>query len=141
MDRDLVALFLAIPLGTMLYAVLLRAAVALYHKMAGGAESPYAVPIPGVAKAMTIVFLAFLVFGGTILLDIFFNAPLTTRNGWNLSVLMIVPVSLLVLASLLTALLPTSFGRAVLVTLCFALIIGVLFGLSWFPVMILNLRK
>ncbi len=53
----LIALVIATPVG----AVLLRAAIAFYNKMAGGAASLKSVPEPGFAKAMKITFVTNLV--------------------------------------------------------------------------------
>src|SRR5215831_3204803 len=52
----LCALAIGLTLGTLIGAVFLREAVALYNKMAGGASSPSSVPKPLFGKAMWISF-------------------------------------------------------------------------------------
>jgi hypothetical protein len=56
----LCALVIGVAVGTLIGAVFLRAAVALYNKMAGGASSPGGVPEPAMGRAMWIIFAAFL---------------------------------------------------------------------------------
>jgi hypothetical protein len=93
-----------IAFGTMLGAVFLRAACALYNKLAGGKGSPSSVPEPLLGKAMGITFVTILVHAVA---------------GFELLSL---PVSLLVLAGMNSALLPTTFARGVLVALCYLLV-------------------
>ncbi|HEV3261908.1 MAG TPA: hypothetical protein VG013_33970 [Gemmataceae bacterium] len=95
----------AILLGTVIGAVFLRAACAFYNKLAGGKGSPSSVPEPLLGKAMGITFVTALV-----------NAV----PGFELLSL---PVSLLVLAGMISALLPTTFARGLLVALCY-LVVG-----------------
>ncbi|MCS6908516.1 MAG: hypothetical protein RML93_11640 [Anaerolineales bacterium] len=69
MNDEVVVLYLVsiVAIGVLLAflllidAILLRAAVALYNKMAGGASSPSSVPEPAIGKAMGIVFVTYLV--------------------------------------------------------------------------------
>jgi hypothetical protein len=107
----------ALALGAVIGAVLLRVACAFYNKLAGGKGSPSSVPEPEFGKAMAITFLTALV-----------NAV----PGFALPSL---PVSLLVMAGMNSALLPTTFARGLLVALCYLLVglfvvvvLAVLFG-------------
>jgi hypothetical protein len=107
----------AVALGTVIGAAFLRAACAFYNKLAGGKGSPSSVPEPLLGKAMGITFVTALV-----------NAV----AGFELLSL---PVSLLVMAGMNSALLPTTFGRGLLVALCYLLVglfvvvvLAVLFG-------------
>jgi hypothetical protein len=56
----LCALVIGVPVGTPIGAVFLRAAVALYNKLAGGPSSPSSVPEPTFGKAMWITFATWL---------------------------------------------------------------------------------
>jgi hypothetical protein len=56
----LCALVIDVAVGTLIGAVFLRAAVALYNKMAGGASSLGGVPEPAMGRAMWIIFATFL---------------------------------------------------------------------------------
>jgi hypothetical protein len=91
----------ALVLGTVIGAVFLRPACAFYNKLAGGGGSPGSVPEPRLGKAMGITFVAALV---------------PAVPGFELLSL---PVSLLVLAGMSSALLPTTFARGLLVALCY----------------------
>lgn len=57
----LCGLVVGVALGTLIGAVILRAAIALYNKMAGGPKSPSSVPEPAFGKAMWITFATTLV--------------------------------------------------------------------------------
>jgi hypothetical protein len=52
----LCALVIGFAVGTLIGAVFLRAAVALYNNLAGGASSPHSVPVPDFRKAMWFTF-------------------------------------------------------------------------------------
>ena len=56
----LCALVIGFAVGTLIGAVFLRAAVALYNNLAGGASSPSSVPEPTFGKAMWITFATWL---------------------------------------------------------------------------------
>ena len=94
----------ALALGTVIGAVFLRAACAIYNKLAGGKGSPSSVPKPLFGKAMGITFVTALV---------------NLVAGFELLSL---PVSLLVMAGMNSALLPTTFARGFLVALCYLLV-------------------
>ncbi|HEY7314406.1 MAG TPA: hypothetical protein VH643_33975 [Gemmataceae bacterium] len=130
----LCALVIGLAVGTLIGAVFLRAAVALYNKLAGGASSPSSVPEPTFGKAMWITFaisLAQMVLGYSLI------AAAAGAGGQGAVVVaqfISVPVSLLISAEILSAKLPTTFGRAILVTLCDMLLVlivlGVLVGIA-----------
>jgi hypothetical protein len=124
----LCALVIGIPIGTLIGAVILRAAIALYNKMAGGASSPSGVPMPAFGKAMWISFaicFAQIVVG---FLIVAVTSPRATASGTGENEVNVVaelisfPVSLLIMVAILSSKLPTTFGRAILVTLCYMLV-------------------
>src|SRR5262245_50278033 len=122
------ALVIGFAVGTPIGAVILRAAVALYNKLAGGASSSSSVPAPAFGKAMWITFetsvwqlvaslLFFLLFTGD-------GAARARRQEVDMvAQLIFIPVSLLITVGVLSAKLPTTFGRAILVTLCEMLVV------------------
>lgn len=90
--------------GTVIGALFLRVGCLLHNKLTGGQGSPNSVPIPVLGKAMGITFVSALV-----------NAI----PGFGfLSAL----VGLLVMAAMISALLPTTFARGILVSLCYLLV-------------------
>jgi hypothetical protein len=123
-----------IALGALIGAVFLRAAIALYNKLAGGPQSASSVPEPAFGKAIGINLVAMLIDVALGFLIRLIAGPGTMSadpdsQGFNLGAQLIsLPVSLLVTAALLSAMLPTSFGRAILVTLCEILILAVFIG-------------
>jgi hypothetical protein len=125
----LCALVIVVAVGTLVGAVFLRAAIALYNKMAGGASSPGGVPEPAFGKAMWIIFaatLAQVVVG--LLFDFLTGAGAMPvgEGGKDVHVgaqLIFLPVSLLIMAAVLSAKLPTTFVRAILVTLYYMLMV------------------
>jgi hypothetical protein len=136
----LCALVIVVAVGTLIGAVVLRAAVALYNKLAGGASSPGSVPEPAFGKAMWITFatsLAQMVVG--VLIGLVTGAGETGPGARGQGVDVVAQVfsflvSLLLMARMLSAMLPTTFGRALLVTLCYVLVVllvgGVLVGIA-----------
>jgi len=111
-------------IGLLIGAVILRAACALYNAMAGGKGSPYRVPEPELGKAMGIVFVTALInYASGFVIGLMANAGAEATRinplGPNLLASAIsLPLSLLVMAAMLTAMLPTTFGRGILVALC-----------------------
>jgi hypothetical protein len=137
----LCALVVGLAIETLLGAVLLRAAVALYNKMAGGASSPGSVPEPAFGKAMWVIFASTvlqLVVGGLFIGISTGAEPVAAGAGGKgvdvVAQLISFPVGLLIMAAVLSAKLPTTFGRAILVTLCYLLlallVVGVLVGIA-----------
>lgn len=115
--------------GTVIGAVFLRAACALYNQLAGGSGSPSSVPQPLQAKAMGITFVTTLVnavagLGIGLLVGASGAAVGAGQRGSVVIVqLLSLPVSLLVMASMSSALLPTTFVRGFLVALCYLLVV------------------
>jgi hypothetical protein len=129
----LCALVIAVAIGTLIGAVFLLAAIALYNKMAGGASSPGGVPEPALGKAMWITFATSVVqLVAGVVIEGYGEAAEGARG--LVAQLISFPVSLLIMAGMLSAKLPTTFGRAVLVTLCYMLVVlivvGVLVGIA-----------
>lgn len=98
-DREL-----GIAFGTVVGAWFLRVACSLYNKLAGGKGTPGSVPEPLFVQALGITFVAALVH--------------TVLGLGLLSAL----VNLLVMAGMNALVLPTTFARGVLVTLCYVLV-------------------
>jgi len=123
---DLIAFVLGLAAAVPIGAVFLRAAVALYNNIAGGATSSSMVPEPAFGKAMVISFvwhLPGLVISFVVSLVVsLVSAPAMLMILFPVNLL----VNLLIMAAILSAMLPTTFGRAILVTLCY-IVIGVLF--------------
>lgn len=135
----IVSLLINLGLPTLFAAVFLLAAVALYNLMAGGGNSASAVPAPGFGKAWGIVLIALiaqLLANFLIAMAVGVGAaanPAASPEGVGLFVQIgSYGAGLLILSLLLAVVLPTTFPRAILVTLCFALvciIVGaILFG-------------
>jgi hypothetical protein len=97
--------------GTLIGGVFLRAAVALYNKLAGGAQSPSSVPEPLLGKAMGITFVTTLVnavAGFVIGLATGAGAAATGVGGRGAGLvaqLISFPMSLLIMAAMLTVVL------------------------------------
>ena len=137
----LCALGIGVAVETLIEAVCLRAGVALYNKLAGGASSTSSVPEPAFGKAMWIIFatsLAQMVVG---LLTGFSTGvgagpPGAGEKGVDVVALVSFLVGLLIMAAVLSAKLPTTFGNAILVTFCYILVVllvvGVLVGIPVF---------
>src|SRR6516164_7137354 len=132
----LCTLAIGLALGTLIGAVLLRAAVALYNKMAGGASSPFGVPEPVFGKAMWI---SFDICVAQLVVGLFIGV--LTGTGTRATVLrpdekgvdvvgLLIPVliGLFSQVAILSAKLPTTFGRAIVVTLCELLIVMLVAG-------------
>lgn len=122
-------------IGTLVGAIILRLAVSLYNLLAGGVTSPGGVPIPTFVKAIGICFLTMLAntLTGLAVGFVIRGAPVAAgarQPLFNLTAELIkFPISVLVMAGLLAALLPTKFGRAILVALCEYLIAAVIVGI------------
>jgi hypothetical protein len=123
----LCALAIAVAVRVLIGAVFLRAAVAFYNKMADGASSPSSVPKPAFGKAMWIIFatsLAQMAAGLVIGIVTGEGAAAPGARGQGAALvadLITIPVSLLIMAWLLSERLPTTFGRAISVTFWYTL--------------------
>jgi hypothetical protein len=132
-------------IGTLVGAMILRAAVSLYNSLAGGDRSPIAAPEPDFGSAMGITFITSLVQ-----VVVSFGLGLATGIGGAaagaqvqdiklIAQLISVPVSVLVMATMLTAMLPTTFPRAILIVMCYwavgllvaALILTIVFAFAF----------
>ena len=122
----LCALVIGVAVGTLIGAVFLRAAVALYNNLAGGVSSPHSVPVPDFRKALWITFSISVV---QIIVGLLIDGLIPEARGvvaklfipearGLVAKLFFLPVSLLIMVWMLSARLPTTFGRALLVTLC-----------------------
>ena len=94
----------AIAFGTVIGALFLRVGCRLYNRLVGGNGSPSSVPEPLFGKAMGITFVTALV-----------NAVM----GFQL---LSASVCFLVMAAMISALLPTTFARGIMVAMCYLLL-------------------
>ncbi len=140
------ALIIGLPVGTLIGAVCLRAAVALYNKLAGGASSPSSVPKPAFGKAMWISFESWVwqIVAGALIGGVTgLGARAVEGREQEIDVvapLISLAVSLLIMVGVLSAKLPTTFGRAILVTLCEMLVVLLVVGvLAAIAVVVLGL--
>ncbi len=111
---------IAVPIGALIAAVILRAACSIFNKLAGPEK---AVPEPGFGKALGIAAATLVVnvLVG-IVIGVVFGAgavaagasPAQTQILVNL---ISMPAGFLVMSGMLTAMLPTSFGRSLLIAL------------------------
>lgn len=90
--------------GTVIGALFLRAGCILYNNLAGGERSPSGVPEPRFGKAMAIAFVTALVHA------VMGPQPLSALAGF------------LVMAAMISALLPTTFARGIMVSSCYLLV-------------------
>jgi len=140
MAEGLIIIVLVITVGVLIAALILRAAVTLYNSMAGSSRTPDAIPEPSIGKAMGIIVVASLanaVAGYTI--DVLMGgggggAAAGRPGAVNPTAQLIsLPVGVLVMAGMLAAMLPTSFMRALIVTILYyvvAVVIAVAIGFT-----------
>ena len=113
----IVFLVIGLLIGLAIAAVILRAACALFNKMAGGAGSPGSVPSPGFGKAMLMVLVIGIIqFVTGIVMGVV--GVVTPDMGLVTTNLISAPISFLVSAGMISAMLPTSFGKGLGVALC-----------------------
>ena len=123
----LLGLACGVLIATLIGAIILRAAVSAFNKLS---QPENQVPEPDFGKAMLMAFVAAIVNGVVGFgIGIVFGTALAAANAPPMQVQLIVqaislPISLLVLAGTITLLLPTSFGRALLISLLY-LAIGI----------------
>lgn len=142
----LCSVLFAVGLYLLIGAVILRAACAAYNKLSMPENH---VEEPGIGKGMGILFVALLVQGVAVfalgkVLGVgggIGNGPgfAADRNAQMMTNLIGLPLQLLVMAGLLTAMLPTTFGRAILITLLYtviAVLIFIVIGLLIFVLML-----
>jgi hypothetical protein len=138
------ALAIGFTVATLIDALFLRAAVALYNmvatlndRMAGDASFPSRVPQPTVGEAWWISFqisVARILVGGLIFGLFRDDENARGRIVDSVAQLLFVPISLLITVGVLSAKLPTTFVRAILITLfdilLVVLVVGVLVGIA-----------
>lgn len=128
--------FVLLPIGLAIGAVILRAAISMFNKFAGyGAENPNQVPEPSMGKAMAIVLITGVAnwIVGTLIGAVGAGALKSVAEPWNILIpsLLSLPFSFLVSAGMLTALLPTTFKRGLGVSACeylVAILVGIAIG-------------
>jgi hypothetical protein len=114
------ALVISIAIGSLIGAVLIRAACWLYNRLAGGPGTPGAVPEPEFGQALGIAFVTALANGGVgFLLGILGVAAHMSPIALNVLPL---PLSLLVGSWMVSLMLPTTFTKGLLVMLVYFLI-------------------
>jgi hypothetical protein len=141
----LCGLVIGIGLWTAVGAVFLRAGISFYNKFANELDSTRRVPEPTFGRAMGITFVsAFVNAVVGFVVGLALANPTAAQDAaakrWDALVpqLAAVPISLLVLSALLSAMLPTTFGRAVLVVFCYVLMVIFVAGLLGFAVLMLG---
>jgi hypothetical protein len=131
----LCAMVVGVVIGTLFGAFFLLAAISLYNKLAGGGSSSKKVPEPTLGGAMKITFATSLVqmlVGFLIGLVTGAGAGAVGAGGKGVDIiaqLISFPVSLLVMAAMLSMLLPTTFARGILLTLCYMLVVVFVIGI------------
>jgi hypothetical protein len=137
----LCGLAIVLTIGTLIGAVILRAAIALYNNLAGGASSPSSVPEPRFGKAMWIIFATSV---DQMIVALLIHGLFTDAGSWEAEArglgdhvvvdLISFAVGLFIMAVILSERLPTTFGRAIVVTVCYLLVtllpVGVLAGIA-----------
>jgi hypothetical protein len=114
-------------------AVILRIAIWIYNKLVGGPGSPSSVPSPRFGKLAYIALNAIVIAAALPELLQFLRNPAVLgdavpRIALLLGVLAALPIGFFALAGLLTRMLPTTFGRALLVSLFHWVITSVMIG-------------
>lgn len=121
----LCVLVAGLAIGTFIGAVILRNAIGLYNLMAGKDR----VPTVSTGHAMLITFVTSLInfmVGVMIARAGAAGAGFEDRDLAFVNQLIGIPVSFVIMAGMLSMLLPTTLGRAFLVTLCHTIIVFVL---------------
>jgi len=123
-----VILGVGLAIGTAIGAVILRAAVSLYNRFVGGANSPSSVKEPSFGSAFLISFVTNLVnwivgFGIGVVIGVLGIATRSRPlNTMLLAQFISMPVSVIVMSCMLSMLLPAKFGRAFGVSCCYLLV-------------------
>jgi len=122
-------------IASLIGAVFLPATCALYNKIAHGPQSPRSVPEPSMSKAMAIMFVVALInevlafFIALAIAAIGRASGTYQQNTALMAHLFALPISLLVMSGFLSGMLPTSFGRAFIITLLYLLIVAVVLAI------------
>jgi hypothetical protein len=119
-------------IGTVIFAILLRAAIATYNNMFGGDRKSTRVRTPTFGKALLIAFVTSVV---NVLLEVVLESmmdteapkPVANRQALNIPALLLsMLASFALLSGMLTMMLPTKFGRAMAVAgLMYAIVIAI----------------
>jgi hypothetical protein len=134
----LLGLILYVLVMTLITAVILRAAIAFFNAVSGGRHSPSAIPEPSFGKSMGIMLLVMIANAiASIVITMVMGVGAATVGGPPAGINFAAQggsfvVSLLIMSALLTALLPTTFPRGLLLTLCFgviAILVGIAIGI------------
>jgi hypothetical protein len=118
-------LVVGVAIGTLIGAIILRSAIGLYNLLAGNDRVPtlrmgHAMLITFVISLINAMVTALIARAGVA------GAGFEDRDLALVNQLIGIPVSLVIMAGMLSMLLPTTIGRAFLVTLCHAIIMFVL---------------
>ena len=120
----LCGLAVGLTIGTLVGAVILRAAVSLFNSLAGGSDP---VDEPQFGKALLITFVTSIAqFGAQFVIGLMAATALQDLGQVKATLiaqLASIPVSFLILSAMLTAMLPTHFGRAVGIAFCYLLVV------------------
>lgn len=121
---------------TVVGAIILRIAASLYNSMFGGKRKSTRVPVPEFGQAMAITLGTTIVnFGVGLVIGFVFGfggaaAGLQARAMSVPAQLVSIPVSFLVLSAMLSSMLPTTFGKAMVVAvLQLVVTVLIIFGL------------
>jgi len=130
---SLQALLMVAVIASIIGAFVLPPICALYNKFAGSSRP--AVPEPSMSQAMRIMFVSALVNGvvgfliGWVITAWGSAAGARPLNVHIITLVITLPICLLTMAGILAGLLPTTFGRALLVTLLYLLVVAVVAGI------------
>ena len=122
-----------VAIGGLIGAVILRAAIAWYNKLQGGPDSEHAVNEPDFGRAFVISVVTAVVnqiaqFSTGFMFGMSSGSGISDRAIKLWSLIVSIPASFLVMAAILTAMLPTTFGRASLISLLYFVIVLIIIG-------------
>lgn len=132
----------AVAICTLIGGIVLRAAVSIYNKMVGGPDSPKAIPEPSLERAFSIMFVISVINGvagfliGMLLGHAAGTGAVRARDVQILTQLACIFIGIVFTTAMLSAMLPTTIGRAMLVTILHTVIVIVSFGAVAFYVKI-----
>ncbi|MEQ8638032.1 hypothetical protein [Gimesia maris] len=123
-------LFVGLPIGALIGAVILRAAVSMFNSLAGGDP----VPEPAISKAFGMMILvAISNYAIRFLASLILAGPMGAEVPKYASSLAAFPFTFLICSAIFSSGLPTSFKRAMGVAVCHTvvllLVLAVLFGI------------
>ncbi len=119
----LLVMLAMVVVATLVGAIILRASISLFNVIVGKSST---LPEPSMGKAMAITFATSIAnaAAGFIIGSVLAVEPAVNgARGVNMTAQLIsIPVSLIVMAGMITVLLPATFGKSFLVTICYCLI-------------------